>query len=59
VQSASRNVGADLLALTLLMGMTCFLADVVIYSLYGRLGSHIAKQRMRAWVTSLINKAAG
>jgi homoserine/homoserine lactone efflux protein len=48
------------LALQLLwMGATVFVADLIVYSLYGWLGAHLANQRLQGgWVT-LINKAAG
>jgi homoserine/homoserine lactone efflux protein len=43
----------------LLMGSSCLLADLVVYSLFSRLGNRLAKQKMQAWVINLINKAAG
>lgn len=42
-----------------LMGLSCLLADIVVYSLFSRMGAHLAKQRMKACVVNLINKAAG
>ncbi|HKM36742.1 MAG TPA: LysE family translocator, partial [Thiopseudomonas sp.] len=42
-----------------LMGLTCFLADVLVYSMFGRMGAQLAKKQMKAWVINLINKAAG
>lgn len=43
----------------LLMGASCLLADIVVYSVFSRLGDRIAKQQLKSWVTTLINKAAG
>ncbi len=43
----------------LLMGMTCFVADLLVYSMFGRMGAHLAKKQIKSWVTNLINKAAG
>ncbi len=50
---------APILFQMLLMGSSCLLADLVVYSLFSRLGDRLAKQRMQAWVIDLINKAAG
>lgn len=43
----------------LLMGASCLLADIVVYSVFSLLGDRIAKQQLKPWVTTLINKAAG
>lgn len=43
----------------LLMGASCLLADIVVYSVFSRLGDRIAKHQLQSWVTTLINKAAG
>lgn len=43
----------------LLMGVTCVLADILVYSLFGRMGDKLARQQIKDWVVSLINKAAG
>ncbi|MCG7874543.1 MAG: LysE family translocator [Candidatus Thiodiazotropha lotti] len=43
----------------LLMGASCLLADIIVYSVFSRLGDRIAKQQLKSWVTTLINKAAG
>ena len=43
----------------LLMGLTCFLADVLVYSLFGSMGAQLARRQMKSWVLNLINKAAG
>jgi homoserine/homoserine lactone efflux protein len=43
----------------LLMGASCLLADLLVYSLFSRLGERIAKQELKSWVTALINKVAG
>ena len=42
-----------------LMGLTCFIADLVVYSLFGRMGAQLARKRVKSWVINLINKAAG
>ncbi|MEJ2406116.1 MAG: LysE family translocator, partial [Candidatus Thiodiazotropha sp.] len=42
-----------------LMGGSCLLADIMVYSLFSRLGETIAKQKLKSWVTTVINKAAG
>jgi homoserine/homoserine lactone efflux protein len=43
----------------LLMGASCLLADILVYSLFSRLGERIAKQELKSWATNVINKAAG
>ncbi|GLR63850.1 LysE family translocator [Marinospirillum insulare] len=43
----------------LLMGLTCFLADLLVYSLFGRMGAQLARQQVKTWVVSLVNKMAG
>lgn len=43
----------------LLMGLTCLLADLLVYSLFGRMGAQLAKQQVKSWVINLINKVAG
>lgn len=43
----------------LLMGASCLLADIVVYSVFSRFGDRIATKQVKAWVTTLINKAAG
>jgi homoserine/homoserine lactone efflux protein len=42
-----------------LMGASCLLADILVYSLFSRLGERIAKQKLKSWVVTVINKAAG
>jgi len=42
-----------------LMGITCFLADILVYSMFGYMGGQIAKQQVKPWVVNIINKAAG
>lgn len=41
-----------------IMGLTCFIADLIMYSLYAYLGAHLAKQKLKSWVINLINKMA-
>jgi len=43
----------------LLMGLTCFLADLLVYSMFARVGAQLAKKQVKPWVISLINKTAG
>ena len=43
----------------LVMGASCFLADLLIYSVYSHLGYRLAKQALKQWVINLINKVAG
>lgn len=43
----------------LLMGATCFLADVIVYSMFGRMGAQLARKQVKSWVINMINKAAG
>lgn len=43
----------------LLMGVTCFLADVIVYSMFGRMGAQLARKQVKSWVINMVNKAAG
>jgi homoserine/homoserine lactone efflux protein len=42
-----------------MMGATCLLADILVYSLFSRLGKKLAEQKLKSWVVTLINKVAG
>lgn len=42
-----------------LMGLTCFLADLLVYSMFGRMGEQLAKKQVKSWIVSIINKVAG
>jgi homoserine/homoserine lactone efflux protein len=42
-----------------LMGLTCFLADLLVYSMFGRMGEQLAKKQVKSWIISIINKVAG
>ena len=42
-----------------IMGASCLLADIVVYSLFSLLGEKLAKQQLKTWVVTAINKAAG
>lgn len=42
-----------------IMGATCLFADIVVYSLFSRLGEKLAKQQLKAWMVTAINKVAG
>lgn len=43
----------------LLMGLTCFVADLLVYSLFGHAGGQLAKKQVKSWIVSMINKVAG
>lgn len=51
--------GRPLLLQVLVMGASCVVADIVVYSLYGHLGSRLARQGLGARTVGLVNKAAG
>jgi len=51
--------GRPILLQVVLMGTSCLIADLIVYSLFSHLGARIAKQKLKAWVSGLINKAAG
>ena len=42
-----------------IMGASCLLADIVVYSLFSLLGEKLAKQQLKTWIVTAINKAAG
>jgi homoserine/homoserine lactone efflux protein len=42
-----------------LMGSTCFIADILVYSLFSLMGDRLAKQKIKSWVVNAINKTAG
>jgi len=43
----------------ILMGASCLIADLLVYSLFSQLGDRLARQRMKTRVNSLINRVAG
>jgi len=51
--------GRPILLQMLLMGASCLVADLVVYSFFSHLGARLARQKLKAWVSGLINKAAG
>lgn len=53
------NPNEPILLQLLIMGSSCFLADLLVYSLFGHIGGRLAKQQMKSWVINLINKIAG
>ncbi|BBP43789.1 LysE family translocator [Thiosulfativibrio zosterae] len=53
------NPNEPLLMQLAVMALTLFLADCLVYSLYGYLGFHMARQKLKAWLIRLINRAAG
>ena len=42
-----------------IMGITCIFADILVYSMFSRMGAQLAKHPVKAWVMNIINKAAG
>tara|TARA_R110001606_G_scaffold395664_2_gene568513 strand:+ start:130311 stop:130895 length:585 start_codon:yes stop_codon:yes gene_type:complete len=50
---------APILFQMVVMGTTCLLADILVYSLFSRLGKKLAEQTLKSWVVTLINKVAG
>ena len=42
-----------------LMGLTCFLADLLVYSMFGRMGEKLTKKQVKPWIIGIINKVAG
>lgn len=42
-----------------LMGLTCFVADLLVYSMFGRVGEQLTKKQVKSWIISIINKVAG
>lgn len=53
------DLSKPILLQMILMGLSCFLADILVYSMYSRLGKKIAEQNLKSWVVTVINKAAG
>ena len=51
--------GEPILLQMVVMGFSCFLADLLVYSLFSRMGDRLARQKMKSWVINLLNKAAG
>ena len=51
--------GKPILLQVLIMGVSCLLADLVVYSVYARLGNLMAQQRQEKWMLNLVNKLAG
>jgi homoserine/homoserine lactone efflux protein len=43
----------------LIMGVSCFVADILAYSMFAYLGSRLAKHQVKAWVVNIINKFSG
>lgn len=43
----------------LIMGLTCFIADILVYSMFALFGDRLAKGAVKDWMLSLINKLAG
>ncbi len=51
--------GEPILFQMFLMGTSCLLADILVYTLFSHMGDRLAKQKMKSWAINLINKAAG
>lgn len=43
----------------LIMGFTCILADLLVYSMFGYAGGQLARRQLKTWAVSMINKVAG
>ena len=43
----------------LLMGFTCILADLLVYTLFGYAGGQLARRQLKTWVVNVVNKVAG
>jgi len=42
-----------------IMGITCFLADLLVYIVFSRMGAQLAKKQVKSWIIKIINKTAG
>lgn len=42
-----------------IMGASCLFADLLVYSVYSRIGSALARQNQKKWLLNAVNKAAG
>ncbi|MEP4805289.1 MAG: LysE family translocator, partial [Hyphomicrobiales bacterium] len=43
----------------LIMGLTAFVMQVIIYSAYAYMGDRLTRGGVKAWIVSSINKVAG
>ena len=43
----------------LIMGASCLLADLLVYSAFSYMGNHLARKQLKAWVVNAMNKTAG
>ena len=53
------NKNEPLLLQIFIMGMTCFLADLFVYSMFARMASKFSSNQMRPAVVKFVNKLAG
>lgn len=53
------NPNESILFQILLMGVSCFLADLLVYSAFNQMGDRFAKQKVNALMINIVNKAAG
>ena len=42
-----------------IMGSSCLAVDLIVYSLYGYLGSALSRGSAKAWLVNIVNKLAG
>jgi len=53
------NPNAPIIFQMFLMGLSCLLADILVYSAFNQMGDRFAKQKLKTWVVNILNKAAG
>lgn len=53
------NLEESLYIQLLIMGVSCFLVDLIAYGLYGYFGHKIAKGSVKSWMVNTLNKLAG
>lgn len=51
--------GKPVFAQIFIMGASCLVADLMVYSVFSHLGNILAKRKPKKWMVDLINKAAG
>ena len=42
-----------------IMGVSCLFVDLIVYNLYGYLGSTLSRGSTKAWLVNVVNKSAG
>ena len=53
------DINEPILLQITIMGVSCFIIDLVIYSIYGYLGSVLSRKPAKAWLVNLLNKTVG